>query len=75
MTDIEQSIDMENIVIKHKENLDRLIAYSVRGILQPADFVLEFAKMQNQALLRCLALVPEKDKKKMFIQLTKLFNG
>lgn len=65
MKDIEQSIDMENIVIKHKENLDRLIAYSVRDILHPTDFVLELAKMQKQTLLRCLSTLPDDDKEKV----------
>ena len=75
MKDIENMIDLENIVRKHQESLDRLIAYSVRGMLHPTDFVLEFAKMQKQTFARCLALVPEgRDKENLLAQLVMLNN-
>ena len=54
MKDIEQRIELENIVRKHKESLDRLISYSVRGLLTPVQFTIELRKMQNQTLIRCV---------------------
>ena len=75
MKDIEQMIELENIVTQHKESLDRLLAYSVRGMLYPDTFTLEFAKMQKQAFKRCLALVPDgRDKENLLIQLVRLNN-
>ena len=65
MKDIEQMIDLENIVRQHQESLNRLIAYSVRGMLYPDSFTLELAKMQKQTLSRCLALVPESEKERV----------
>ena len=76
MKDIEQMIELENIVTQHKESLDRLLAFSVRGMLYPDTFTLEFAKMQKQAFARCLALVPEgRDKENLLVQLVMLNNG
>lgn len=72
MRDIEQSIYMENIVAKHKESLDRLTAYSVRGMLHPTDFVLELFKMQKQALTRCLEHLSEDEKERITKQLERL---
>ena len=55
MKDIEQMIELENIVREHKESLDRLLAYSVRGLLEPNTFTLELAKMQKRTLDKCLS--------------------
>ena len=65
MKDIEQMIELENIVRQHQESLNRLIAYSARGMLYPDTFTLELAKMQKQTLSRCLALVPESEKERV----------
>ena len=65
MKDIEQMIELENIVRQHQESLNRLIAYSVHGMLYPDSFTLELAKMQKQTLSRCLALVPESEKERV----------
>ncbi len=62
MKDIEQMIELENIVMKHKESLDRLISYSVRGKLYPEPFIIELVKMQKQTLSRCLATVPDDER-------------
>ena len=62
MKDIEQMIELENIVREHKDSLDRLIAYSVRGLLEPNTFTLELAKMQKKTLNRCLATLPQNEK-------------
>ena len=64
MKDIEQVIELENIVREHKDSLDRLIAYSVRGLLEPDTITLELAKMQKRALNRCLSTLPH-DKKEL----------
>ena len=74
MKDIEQMIELENIVRQHQESLNRLIAYSVRGMLYPDTFTLELAKMQKQTLSRCLALVPESEKERVTTQLERLMN-
>ncbi len=58
MKDIEQMIELENIVREHQESLTRLITYSVRGLLAPAPFTLELAKMQKRTLNRCLSTLP-----------------
>ena len=65
MKDIEQMIELENIVRQHQESLNRLIAYSVRGMLYPDTFTLELAKMQKQTLSRCLATLPDDEKEKV----------
>ena len=65
MKDIETMIELENIVTKHQENLERLIAYSVRGMLQPDTFTIELIKMQKQTLTRCLARLPESEKERV----------
>ena len=65
MKDIEQMMELENIAMKHKDSLDRLIAYSVRGMLYPDTFTLELAKMQKQTLSRCLATLPDDEKEKV----------
>ena len=65
MKDIEQMIELENIVRQHQESLNRLIAYSVRGVLYPDTFTLELAKMQKQTLSRCLATLPDDEKEKV----------
>ena len=72
MKDIEFMIDLENIVRKHQESLNRLIAYSVRGMLYPDSFTLELAKMQKQTLSKCLAYVPENEKEILLSQLERL---
>ena len=62
MKDIEQMIELENIVIEHKDSLSRLIDYSVRGLLSPDTFTLELAKMQKRSLNRCLATLSQDEK-------------
>ena len=62
MKDIEQMIELENIVREHKDSLDRLIAYSVRGLLVPESFILELAKMQKRTLNRSLATLSQDEK-------------
>ena len=62
MNDIEQMIELENIVREHKDSLNRLIAYSVRGLLVPESFTLELAKMQKRTLNRCLATLSQGEK-------------
>ena len=62
MKDIEQMIELENIVREHKDSLERLIAYSVRGLLTPDTFTLELAKMQKRTLNRCLATLSQDEK-------------
>ena len=65
MKDIEQMIELENIVREHKDSLNRLIAYSVRGLLTPDTFTIELAKMQNRTLNRCLATLPQDEKERV----------
>ena len=65
MKDIEQMIDLENIVREHQDSLNRLIAYSVRGLLVPESFTLELAKMQNRTLNRCLATLSQDEKERV----------
>ena len=72
MKDIEVMIDLENIVRQHQKSLNRLIAYSVRGMLYPDSFTLELAKMQKQTLSKCLAHVPENEKERLLSQLESL---
>ena len=74
MKDIEVMIDLENIVRQHQESLNRLIAYSVRGMLYPDSFTLELAKMQKQTLSKCLAHVPENEKERLLSQLERILN-
>ena len=62
MKDIEQMIELENIVREHQDSLNRLIAYSVRGLLVPEAFTLELAKMQKRTLNRCLATLSQDEK-------------
>ena len=62
MKDIEQMIELENIVREHQDSLNRLIAYSVRGLLEPNTFTLELAKMQKRTLDRCLATLSQDEK-------------
>lgn len=62
MKDIEKMIELENIVKEHKESLERLIAYSVRGLLEPDTFTLELAKMQKRTLNRCLSTFSDDEK-------------
>ena len=64
MKDIEQMIELENIVREHQESLNRLIAYSVRGLLAPEPFTLELAKMQKRTLNRCLATLSQDEKER-----------
>ena len=75
MKDIEQMIELENIVREHQNSLTRLIAYSVRGLLEPNTFTLELAKMQKQTLSRCLTLVTEDDKGILLKHLERLNKG
>ena len=65
MKDIEQMIEVENIVREHQDSLNRLIAYSVRGLLVPEAFTLELAKMQKRTLNRCLATLPNDEKERV----------
>ena len=62
MKDIEQMIELENIVREHNDSLNRLIAYSVRGLLEPYALTLELVKMQNRTLNRCLATLSQNEK-------------
>ena len=62
MKDIEKMIELENIVREHKDSLERLIAYSVRGLLEPDTFTLELAKMQKKTLNRCLSTLSDDEK-------------
>ena len=62
MKDIEQMIEVESIVRDHQDSLNRLIAYSVRGLLVPEAFTLELAKMQKRTLNRCLATLSDDEK-------------
>ena len=65
MKDIEQMIELENIVREHKDSLERLIAYSVRGLLVPESFTLELAKLQKRTLNRCLATLSQDEKERV----------
>lgn len=65
MKDIEQMIEVENIVREHQDSLNRLIAYSVRGLLVPEAFTLELAKMQKRTLNRCLATLSQHEKERV----------
>ena len=65
MKDIEQMIELETIVMNHKDSLERLIAYSVRGLLEPDVFTLELAKMQKQTLSMCLSRLSDDEKEKV----------
>lgn len=65
MKDIEQMIELENIVREHQESLNRLVAYSVRGLLVPESFTLELVKMQNKVFKRCLATLPNDEKERV----------
>ena len=65
MRDIEQMIEVENIVREHQDSLNRLIAYSVRGLLEPDTITLELAKMQKRTLNRCLATLPNDEKERV----------
>ena len=62
MRDIEQMIELENIVREHQDSLNRLVAYSLRGLLVPESFTLELAKMQKRTLNRCLATLSQDEK-------------
>ena len=65
MKDIEKMIELENIVREHQDSLNRLIAYSVRGLLVPEVFTLELAKMQKRTLNRCLATLSQHEKERV----------
>ena len=58
MKDIEKMIELETIISEHQDSLTRLIAYSVRGLLEPDTITLELAKMQKRTLNRCLSTLP-----------------
>ena len=62
MKDIEQMIELENIISEHQDSLTRLIAYSVRGLLEPVAITLELAKMQKRTLNRCLSTLPNNER-------------
>ena len=64
MKDIEKMIELENIISEHQDSLTRLLAYSVRGLLEPDTITLELAKMQKRTLNRCLSTLPH-DKKEL----------
>ena len=68
MKDIEQMIELENIISEHQDSLTRLLAYSVRGLLEPDTITLELAKMQKRTLNRCLSTLPQ-DKKELVSKL------
>lgn len=72
MKDIEQMIELENIVREHKDSLTRLLAYSVRDLLTPVQFIIELRKMQNQTLTRCLKKLSEDDKRQFLIEFEKI---
>ena len=72
MKDIEKMIELENIVREHKDSLERLIAYSVRGLLTPVQFIIELRKMQNQTLTRFLKKLSEDDKRQFLIEFEKI---
>jgi len=72
MKDIEQMIDLENVVRQHSEHLERLIAYSVRGIITPVQFVTELKKMQNKTLSRCLTKLSEIDQLQAILELERI---
>ena len=74
MQDIETMVELEDLIKNHQEALERLTAYSVRGMLHPDTFVLELVKMQKQTLSRCLKLVPEQEKERLLPQLERLMN-
>lgn len=65
MEDIEQMIELEIIVREHQDSLNRLIAYSVRGLLTPDTFTLELIKMQKRTLNRCLATLSQDEKERV----------
>ena len=65
MKDIEQMIELENIIREHQDSLNRLIAYSVSGLLVPESFTLELAKMQKRTLNRCLATLSQDEKERV----------
>ena len=65
MKDIEQIMELESIIRKHKEHLDRLLTFSVRGLLYPDAITIELAKMQKQTLTRCLSTLSEDEKEKV----------
>ena len=65
MKDIEKMIELENIVREHQDSLNRLNAYSVRGLLVPETFTLELAKMQKRTLNRCLATLTQHEKERV----------
>ena len=71
MKDIEQMIELENIVREHQDSLNRLIAYSVRGLLTPDTFTLELIKMQNRVINRCLATLPNGEKELIIKQMNR----
>ena len=68
MKDIEKMIELENIISEHQASLTRLLAYSVRGLLEPDTITLELAKMQKRTLNRCLSTLPQ-DKKELVSKL------
>ena len=72
MKDIEQMIELETIVMEHKDSLNRIIDYSVRGLLTPVQFIIELRKMQNQTLTRCLKKLSEDDKRQFLIEFEKI---
>ena len=72
MKDIEQMIELENIVREHQDSLNRLIAYSVRGLLTPVQFIIELRKMQNQTLTRGVKKLSEDGKRQFLIEFKKI---
>lgn len=69
---IETNIALENIVKEHAEHLERLTAFSVRGLLTPVQFITELRKMQNKTLSRGLAKLSDYDKLQAIIELEKV---
>ncbi len=65
MKDIEQMIELENIIREHQDSLNRLIAYSVSGLLVPNTFIIELAKMQKRTLNRCLSTLSQDEKERV----------
>lgn len=70
--EIETTIELENVVKAHTEHLERLTAYSVRGILTPVQFVTELKKMQNQTLSICLKKLSHNDRGIAFKELERI---
>ena len=65
MKDIKKMMELENIISEHQDSLTRLLAYSVRDLLEPDAFTLELAKMQKQTLSMCLSRLSDDEKERV----------